>query len=262
MIKIVSGYTNPGGSTIALINLTNRLNEAGYETLMIGPHRWFLDKCNSRLVGNELTFNKKDNLIFHFIEQKKRPNAEKVILTCHEKWWFKVGQINQYWDELVFLHDEHRKYHSDYTGKYSIIPNLKERLIKRDKTDMPKIAGVIGSIEDRKQTHVSIERALKDECDIIYIFGSVGDPDYYNQYVSRLIDGKTVIHHGYEDKKQKIYDKLQRVYHSSKGEVACLIKDECHSTGTQFFGNEETENKVFEGTNEEIIEMWKNVLEL
>ena len=59
-----------------------------------------------------------------------------------------------------------------------------------------------------------------------------------------------------------MYDMVGRVYHSSKGEVACLVKDECWLTGTKFFGGIETQNEVFEGTNIEIIEKWEKVLEL
>ena len=40
-----------------------------------------------------------------------------------------MGQVNQFWDEAIFLHDEHRNYHSDYNGKYTIIPNIKENLV-------------------------------------------------------------------------------------------------------------------------------------
>jgi hypothetical protein len=49
---------------------------------------------------------------------------------------------------------------------------------------------------------------------------------------------------------------------SSDLEVACLVKDECYLTNTKFFGNEETENEISTLTNDEIIELWKKVLEL
>ena len=53
-----------------------------------------------------------DILLTHFLTYDKRPNAKNVVLACHEKWWFEVGEINKYWDNLVFSHEEHRKYHS------------------------------------------------------------------------------------------------------------------------------------------------------
>jgi hypothetical protein len=58
-----------------------------------------------------------------------------------------------------------------------------------------------------------------------------------------------------------MYDSIGRVYHSSKGEVACLVKDECYLTGTKFFGNKETENEVSTLTNEEIFKLWKKTFE-
>lgn len=45
MINIISNWTNAGGSTVALINLTNALNALGYPTAFYGPHSWHKDKC-------------------------------------------------------------------------------------------------------------------------------------------------------------------------------------------------------------------------
>lgn len=262
MIRIITGYSNTGGSTVALINLTNALNSAGYETIMYGPHPWHLDKCKSELIeGNKFRFNKNDTLLFHFKQLKSRPPAKKVILVCHEKWWFKVGEIPQYWDTCVFLHDNHRKYHEKYKGKYVIIPNLKEKLIKRNKSHLDKIAGIIGTIEDRKKTDISIKRALDDGCEKILIFGNIGDPNYFNLKIYPYLSDKIVMC-GFENNKQKIYDQIGRVYHSSIGEVASLVKDECYSTGTKFFGNEETENEISTLSNNEIINCWCNILDI
>ena len=264
MIKILTGYSEKGGSTVALSNLTNSLNEAGYEAIMYGPHDYHLDKCKSgkltQDVLNEIT--QEDSVITHFLKLLGRPNAKKVVLACHEKWWFDVGGIEQHWDEVIFLHDAHQKYHHKYKGEFSIIPNIKEPLTKNDKSDIDLVAGIIGSIEDRKQTHISIQRALKDKCEKIYLFGNVGDPAYYNSHVKPMLGLPKIIEYGHTESKQEMYDMIGRVYHSSKGEVACLVKDECWSTGTKFFGGEETENIVSDLTNEEIIEKWKTVLEL
>jgi hypothetical protein len=89
----------------------------------------------------------------------------------------------------------------------------------------------------------------------------VGEQNYYNSFVKPLLNSR-IIEYGHAENKQEMYDMIGRVYHSSKGEVACLVKDECWSTGTKFFGGVETENTVFEGTNEEVINMWKNTLKL
>lgn len=260
MIKIVSGYTDKGGSTTAFINLTNALNSAGIKTIFYGPHEWHLDKCNAAL-SSELTINSDDIIIAHFLQLPERPKAKRVLLVCHEKWWYPVGKVKQFWDEAVFLHQTHRKYHSDYYGKFTIIPNIKEDLKKKDKVDLDLIAGIIGTIEDRKQTHVSIQRAMRDKCKKIYLFGHIGDQQYFDTNVKPLLNPRIELY-GHTTDKQGMYDMIGRVYHSSKGEVACLVKDECYQTGTKFFGNEETEHEVSTLTNDQILELWKKTLEL
>lgn len=258
-VKIISGYSEKGGSTIALIELTNKLNQHGIDTTFYGPHQWHLNKCKSGVLNNSLVIDKEDTLICHFIQLPNRPNAKKVILASHEKWWFMVGEVKQYWDVAVFLHDEHREYHNSYKGESVIIPNFKPDLKAKEKPELDKIAGVIGSIEDRKQTHISIQRALSDGCELVKLFGNISDENYFNRFVKPLLaDNVTVM--GFTDNKQDMYDSIGRVYHSSKGEVACLVKDECWLTNTKFFGNEETENVVSELTNEEIITIWKKII--
>jgi len=263
MIKILTGYSEKGGSTVALSTLTNALNRAGLPTMMYGPHDYHLSLCKSSGKLNQEIIDgitEDDVVITHFLKLNERPNAKKVFLACHEKWWFDVGGIKQYWDEVIFLHQAHADYHINnlgkYKGEYSIIPNLKYTLFKHDKPELDKIAGIVGSIEDRKQTHISIQRALKDKCEKIYLFGKVGDQNYYNSFVKPLLSLPKIIEYGHAEGKQEMYDLVGRVYHSSKGEVACLVKDECWSTGTQFFGNEETEHEVSPLSNEEIVKLW------
>ena len=261
MIKIVSGYSEKGGSTSAFIDLTNELNINGIDTTFYGPHSWHLDKCKSGILDNSFVVDPNDILVCHFLQLPSRPNAKKVILSCHEKWWFKVGEIKQYWDTAIFLHDAHREYHNAYKGDFTIIPNLKPDLKPIDKENLDLVAGIIGSIEDRKQTHLSIQRALADGCEKIKIFGHIGDEPYYEKYVKQLLNDKIEIV-GFSTNKQEMYNSIGRVYHSSKGEVACLVKDECYLTNTKFFGNEETENEVSKLSNIEIIDAWEKILEI
>ena len=258
-VKIISGYSEKGGSTTAFINLTNYFNENGISCTFYGPHEWHLDKCKSDLISN-LKFEKTDVIISHFLNLQSRPDVKKIILSCHENWWYEVADVKQYWDEVVFLHDKHREYHKRYLGKYSIIPNLKENLISIQKPELDKVAGIIGTIEDRKQTHVSIQRALKDGCDKILLYGHIGDENYYQNNVKPLMSNSNIILMGHSTNKQDMYNSIGRVYHSSKGEVACLVKDECYLTNTKFFGNEETENEVSTLTNEEVLNKWTKLI--
>lgn len=260
MIKIASGWSEKGGSTSAFIDLTNQLNQRGYETTFYGPHEWHLDKCKSGKLEN-IIINDDDILICHFLQLPSRPSAKKVILSCHEKWWFKVGEINQYFDIAVFLHDAHRTYHADYKGENTIIPNLKPDLKSKDKPELEMFAGIIGAIEDRKQTHKSIQRAMADGCTNIKLFGHIADQTYFDTYVRPLMTSEVELV-GFSNDKQAMYDSIGRIYHSSKGEVACLVKDEAYLTNTKFFGNEETENEVSKLTNDEIINLWLKLFEL
>lgn len=258
MVKIISGYSEKGGSTTAFINLTNIFNENGIECVFYGPHEWHLDKCESDLLKNyKPDYN--DRTITHFLNLQKKPIGKKIVLSCHEKWWFEVANVFQYWDTAVFLHQEHKDYHWRYNGDYAIIPNFKENLVNIEKPHLDKVAGVIGTIEDRKQTHLSIERALNDGCEQIYLFGHIGEENYFKTLIEPKLSDKVKLM-GHSLNKQMMYNSIGRVYHSSKGEVACLVKDECYLTNTKFFGNEETNNEVSGLSNSEILNLWENLL--
>lgn len=259
-IKIASGYTGPGGSTVALVNLTNALNAAGVTCTMYGPHEWHLDRCRAARL-EDLSFEVHDGLITHFLPLQYRPNVASVVLASHEKWWFPVGRIPRHWDRAVFLHEAHRDFHADYTGESLLIPNLREPLTAVAKTGVSTVAGVIGSIEERKQTHVSILRALGDGREKVLVFGQVSDGRYFDHHVAPLL-GPRVEWCGYATDKQAMYDSIGSVYHSSLGEVASLVKDECHATNTAFFGNAETANEVSTMSNDGIVARWIEALGL
>jgi hypothetical protein len=131
-------------------------------------------------------------------------------------------------------------------------------LIYRDKGDKCKIAGVIGSIDLNKQTHVSICRALNGGCEHVKVFGEPKG-SYYDSYVKPLCGSRVTIE-GFSDNKQSMYDSIDCVYHSSLSEVACLVKDECNSTGTKFIGTDATNTDIEDLTNSQIINRWIEIL--
>ena len=256
-IKIISGHSEKGGSTTAFINLTNELNKNEYDCTFYGPHSWHLSKCKSGLL-NDLKLDPNDIIICHFINLPERPKVKKVIFSLHEKNLFEIADVKPFWDELVFINEEQRQYHNRYNGTYSIIPNLKEHLDLIDKPELELVAGVIGTIDINKQTHISIQRAINDGCEKVFVFGSVSDPKYYEEMVKPLFSDK-VVYVGHTDNKQDMYNSIGRVYHSSISEVACLIKDECKTTNTKFFGNDATTPDVSSLTNDEVINEWSNI---
>ena len=260
-VKILTGFSNEGGSTFALSRMVNYFNEQGVSTTLYGPNDYHLKLCNSDLSEN-LSIESDDIIVTHFINLKERPKAKKVILFCHEKNIFEVSKVTPYWDEVIFLNQKHRSYHSDYNGKYTIIPNFKE-FFKVEKTeDSNGVAGIIGSIDFNKQTHKSIERALGDGCKKILLFGSVTDDNYYRQYVKPLIDNEVVIEYGFIDNKPKMYSMIDVVYQSSLSEVASLVKEECEFTHTTFKGTNSINHDGESMNNEEVFSCWKKVLDL
>lgn len=258
-IKIISGHSEKGGSTTAFIKLTNELNNLGYDVTFYGPHSWHIDKCKSGYL-KEVVFEQDDILITHFLNLGQRPNVKKVILGLHEKNLYEVSKIKPFWDTVVFLNQKHREYHSNYHGIYEIIPNLTETLIHRKKSNLDRIAGIVGTIDMNKQTHLSIERALADGCEKIYLFGSITEQSYHENYVLPLLSDK-VIHFGFIENKQEMYDMVGRVYLSSISEVAPLVKQECSSTGTKFFGNSVTDSHDNSLNNEQILEKWIQLIQ-
>lgn len=261
MIKIISGHSERGGSTTVFIELTNAFNKIGLNCTFFGPHSYHLDKCKSGNIVNA-TFEPDDIFITHFLRLKQRPPVKRVVLACHEKSLFDFSKVKHYWDEAVFINKAHREYHSNYNGPYSIIPNLVSRLNKPDKKEVENIAAVIGTIDYNKQTHVSIERALKDGCTKVYVYGTITDSVYFKKYVEKFFKNPNVVYKGYEEDKQLIYNSVGRVYHSSLSESDGLVRYECIQTGTKYFGNNATSHPVPTLSNNEIIELWKKTLQL
>ena len=260
-VKVLTGFSEKGGSTYAISRLVNFFNKKGIETVLYGPHDYHLNICKSDLHSN-FNFEPDDILITHFVDLQKRPNVKKVVLFCHEKNIFEVSKLQPHWDEVVFLNKKQRNYHNGYNGKHSIIPNFNDMYEVIKTKDSVGVTGIIGSIDYNKQTHVSIQRALKDGYKKIILFGVVTDKKYYEEYVKPLVDGVTVIEYGFLEDKIKMYSMIESVYQSSLSEVASLVKDECEMTNTKFFGVPSIENDGEKFDNEEIFNKWKKLLDL
>ena len=172
-----------------------------------------------------------------------------------------VSDDSCHWDTAIFLHESHARYHAGYTGDYCIIPNIKERIPVRKKPGYHESAGIIGTIEPNKQVHISIMRALSGGYRKVLIFGRIGDMEYFLKEVRPLLSDR-VIMMGEISNKEEIYSSIGVVYHSSISEVATLVKDECYTTRTRFEGNEETRNVTSSLSNDKIIELWRDALQL
>ena len=107
-VKIISGHTNPGGSTIAQINLCNLFNDRGLDAVFYGPHDWHLDKCRADKTAN-LELRSDDHLIVHYLVMPEMPAVSgRVILSCHEKHNYPIVKIKRFWDGIHFVYASHR----------------------------------------------------------------------------------------------------------------------------------------------------------
>ena len=78
----------------------------------------------------------------------------------------------------------------------------------------------------------------------------------------RPLESKKVVLVGHLDNKQKMYDSVEEVFHSSKRETYNLVKFECERAGVKYNGLDSTLTSAEVKTDEEILDQWKNLLEI
>jgi hypothetical protein len=257
MIKIVSGFSDPGGSTEAFINLTNLLNKHGMETCFYGPHKFHLDKCNAKSL-NSLVCNNQDVFICHYTYNLPFL-CKKKIFSCHERSnFFNLKPIAADVDYIHFVSENQKCDHNLSNVKSFVLPNIISEINIQNKPNM-KIGGVIGTIFPLKNTHISIQMAINDGCEAVLVYGNIGDKDYFNKNVLPLIDNKRVFYFGWVVDKTKIYSSVTDVYHFSDSETWGYIEGECYVTGTNFHKNKNLTNFTFM-PNDDIIKKWIEII--
>jgi len=109
-VSILSGWSNPGGSTLHHIALTNLLNENGFDCAFWGPHLWHLDKCEAKnFQQEEFNVGEDDILVSHFIQTNPRMKCRKHILSCHETNLFPLDKLGtKQYDAVQFVSDRQR----------------------------------------------------------------------------------------------------------------------------------------------------------
>tara|TARA_R110002096_G_scaffold269563_2_gene463412 strand:+ start:774 stop:1631 length:858 start_codon:yes stop_codon:yes gene_type:complete len=253
-VKIVSSWTHPGGGTIAHINLTNLLNDNGYDCTFYGPNDWHLDKCKSAKIDKCL-LGPDDILISHFIEVPAQVKVKKHILYCHEKDVFPLKEIDlARYDSIVFVSNSQKEWQAIDHPSVVIPPIVRKIKWKNPKN---KIAGVIGSIDENKQTHLSIKRAIGSGYDKVMLFGQVNDTPYFDDHVKMWVDSGHAVLADHEDDPQAMYGRVSAVYHSSLSETYGLVEAECKLAGIPFNGMSNGQPIL---DNEEIFRKWKKLL--
>jgi len=258
VIKILTGWSHPGGSTLAHINLCNLFNENGYECRLYGPHYWHLGKCKGDLL-NTAEFSKEDTVIAHWLATAEIPAFRKFILSCHETNLFPLKEKKL--DAFDFVHfvSEFQKEWQDVDFPSVVIPNVLSDL--KESPLNTGAAAVIGSIDEHKRTDLSIRRALDDGYEKVYVYGLVTDGDFFEKSVHSLLSN-TVEVKGYVEDKQVMYDSVDAVYHSSDRETFNYIKGECELTGVAYNGLDSADPNAEYLSSEDILDKWVNVLEL
>jgi hypothetical protein len=263
MIHIKSSWSKPGGSTTAFINLTNALNQFGYKTIFYGPHFWHLNKCKSVQFsnGHKLPLQYEDIVIVHFMDFKQRAPIKGFFLSCHEQDTFPLKQYHyNIYDKIHFVSENQKNFHNVNHPSF-VIPNILDDLKSSNKKPKEKIGGIIGSIDNNKQVHISIKKAIEDGCKKVFLYHCNIDYDYWKKVVEPLVDGEIVQLKGFEGNKQKMYDSITDVYQDSLKETWGYVKGECHLTGTIYHGNRSTDG-YWEMSKEEIVQCWVKELGL
>ena len=257
-IKIISSYSGEGGSTEAFILLCQLFNDRGLDATFYGRDDWYRDKCRSGHFS-DLKISPSDCLITHNYLIPWRPPCKIIVLSCHEKEAFPIQQYpTAYWDKIHFVSNNQKKWHGPINLPTSVIPNILPNL-KRHHKKVSNVAGVIGSLDPHKQTHLSIERALQKGFTRVLLFGKTDHP-YYEDYVKPYVDQGIARYMGFFDDKQAMYDQINCVFHSSKSECASYIEYECHLTGTDIdiLDSAKSDGEMWD--NDRIFNAWMTLL--
>jgi hypothetical protein len=253
-IKLISGWSNPGGSTVHHISLTNLLNENGYDCTFYGPQEWHLDKCKSGLINEVKIVEASDILITHF-SQIPKVACKKHILSCHETNLFPLSKIDLAdYDLIQYVSNSQKKWHSVNHASV-IIPPIVEKV--NWKNPKNKTAGVVGSIDSHKRVGESIRLALEDGFDKVLLFGEVTELDYFNSMINPYIESSKAVLVGHMDNKEDMYGRVEAIYHSSIRETYGLVEAECSVAGIPFIGSSNNQDIL---SKEDILERWEKVL--
>tara|TARA_R110002051_G_scaffold11808_2_gene42531 strand:+ start:2254 stop:3030 length:777 start_codon:yes stop_codon:yes gene_type:complete len=253
-VKLLSGWSNPGGSTHHHIALTNLLNSKGVECVFYGPHDYHLDKCKSDTL-DKLQIGPEHILISHFLHVPNDPTWKKHILSCHETNIFPLSEVNlEVYDTIQYVSQSQKDWHGvDHSSV--IIPPMVEKV--KWKNPENKCAGVIGSIDPHKRPHLSIQAALDDGYDKVFLFGDITDREYFNKEVAPYVNRGEAVMQAHESDRKALYGQIEAVYHSSLRETYGLVEAECRLAGIPFRG--ESNNQVIL-TEDEIWERWEDCL--
>ena len=256
MIKVISGFTGPGGSTVAFNTLVNLFNENGLKACLYGNYKWDGITCAYKDVS-EINVTPHDIVIYHFQIIPRLP-AKKQILSCHETDVFAIKKLpNLVYDKVHFVSEFQKEWQGIESG--IVIPNPIRKFSKRTNDGSKNVVGIIGSIDPNKRAHESITRALKDGHTDIRLYGALTNFSYFHEYVQPLLSD-IVTYRGVSIDMDKTYNQLTHVYHSPLRETYNLVKPECQAAGVIYNYACGNDPKAEVWDNNRILEAWKTLL--
>ena len=126
MIKIFTGWSHVGGSTIAFINLVNLFNKNGIKAKLYGPHEWHLNQCISEQIDYDGTreslkpviegLETGDTVMVHFLpmafENSGRGFLNRSVYCCHETNVLPINKVKYHkYDFIHYVSEFQRLWH-------------------------------------------------------------------------------------------------------------------------------------------------------
>lgn len=254
-VKILTGFSGCGGSTIALTTLTNLFNQKGLKaTLYGGMDLWDGVKCEYKTL-HECRVFPSDVIIYHFMPIRENLGVKKQIISCHETTVFPIKELGLSYTNIHYVSKFQKDWHK---LEGTVIPNpIIQYTPKKNKKK--KVASIIGSIDRNKRTDLSIKRALADGNTDVRVYGVVTDLNYFRDSVMPLLSDR-VTYRGVSKDMQKVYDETTQVYHSPELETFNLVKAECKFADVEYIGQEGNDTQAEYWDNDKIFESWINLI--
>lgn len=261
-VKFLTGFGGLGGSTIALIEHCKLLNSNGYDAYLYSFDDWCVSKYEKAKKISEFKPEEDDILVYHLIEQSKRPRCKKCFLYLHEKGiWDLKYRVTTGFDEILFVSDSQKKWHAT---EGTVIPNPMSGLVNKSLHNPPNemVAGVVGTIQQRKRQHVSIQQAILDGSKKVLLFGDIDSKSvYYDQYIKPLLSDNVVYRGVFEpERRMDMYNEFDTLYIHSYDESASLVLGECKILGKNVVKEDSVEDYEI-ASDEFVMEKWRSLFE-
>jgi len=230
-IEFVCGFHGKSGGPIAIASISNGLAKAFNVSFVLTATSFY-----ARLLSSEIKFTRnidfsKDVYIVdlsadeNLISQIKARN-KLIILTIHglrnalhQLNTAHIDEMLRLADKVHFVGQVQQDSYQLPIESFFIIPNSAQTVIKRQSTGN---IGVVGNLDEpRKNAAKSVEIGLRSNCETIHLWSTS----------KQFTNNSRVIHHSWENDKQKIFDSFDVLVFLSQQETFGLVIAEALSAG-------------------------------